>query len=180
MERLPRMRPTSPDPSTLPPQPRPLPANPLEQRVVVPAAVIWVVGYCVHWAGFFLFESIPPGRLPPMPAGVGFYRMVALADLALRLCTYVPIAWIIVCSWKRHPKSARAVLIAVLPALVVDSATRMVMGMGANTGDLGWFVYSRLLFGFGALIDDFLPVVAFSVGLFSVLLCICLRRLRGA
>jgi hypothetical protein len=115
-----------------------------------------------------------------MPAGVGFYRLVALADLALRLCTYVPIAWILVCSWKRYPKSARAVLVAILPALGADSATRMVLGMGPNTGDLGWFVYSRLLFGFGALIDDFLPVLAFSVGLFSVLLWMCLRRLRGA
>ncbi len=91
-----------------------------------------------------------------------------------------PIAWIIVSSWKRYPKSARAVLVAILPALVVDSATRMVLGMGQNTGALGWFVYSRLLFGFGGLIDDFLPAVAFGVGLFSALLWIFLRRLCRA
>src|SRR5439155_9878794 len=103
MDQLPRMTPTSPDPSRLPPQPRPPPVSLLEPRVVVPAAALWFVGYWAHWAGFLLFESVPSERLPPMPAGVGFYRMVALADLALRLCTYVPIAWIIVCSWKRYP-----------------------------------------------------------------------------
>jgi hypothetical protein len=179
MDQLPRMRPTSPDPSRSPSQPRPRPVNQLEARVVAPAAAIWLVGYCAHWAAFFLFERVPHERLPPYPSGIRLYRLVALADLALRLCTYVPIAWIIVCSWKRYPKSALVVLVAVLPALVVDSATRMSMGWRQNTSNLSWFVYSRLLYGFGQLIDDFLPVVGFSVGLLSVLLSICLRRLRG-
>jgi hypothetical protein len=180
MDRLPRMRPTSPDPSRSAREPRPPPMiNRGGDRVVAPAAAIWIVGYCAHWAAFFLFERVPHERLPPYPSGIRLYRLVALADLALRLCTYVPIAWIIVCSWKRYPKSALVVLVAVLPALVVDSATRMSMGWRQNTSNLSWFVYSRLLYGFGQLIDDFLPVVGFSVGLLSVLLSICLRRLRG-
>jgi hypothetical protein len=180
MDRLPRMRPTSRDPWRSPPQRRPPRPSRLEPRVVVPPAAIWCTGWWAYCLGFVLFERIPAERLPTMPAGLSFYRTVALADLALRLCVYVPIAWIVVCSWKRCPKSARVVLLGTVPALLADLATRYVTGMAANTSDMGWFVYSRLLFGLGLLIDDFLPVLALGVGLCSALLWICLWRLPDA